>query len=408
MLRDKIKLSSLLFLYLFIILAASNNVLWSDENQYVMFAKNLTHGYYASEGDIFLWNGPGYPLILAPFILLNLPWLTAKLLNALFLFMAILYFYYTLCFYMRERTAMCFSYLLGIYPPFFRYIHVLYTETLSIFLICGFLFHFCKLQRNNKYSKTHLFISSGYLAYLALTKVIFGYVICAGIVLFFSFYIWKKKDTLKKTLFVYLIAFFLCLPYLIYTYSLTNRIFYWGNSGGLSLYWMSTPVKDELGDWLAWGSRDWQTEEQLLEGHKEFFNELKKYPPIQKDDKLKEQAMQNIIHNPGKYIKNWLANIGRLVFSYPYSYAPQKLSTYFYIIPNMFVAVFCILCIYPTYLGRRYVPFEIYALLLFVLISFAGISLLSAYNRMFTPLVPVFALWIFYTLKNLLEIKVIR
>ena len=94
--------------------------------------------------------------------------------NALFLFMAILYFYRTLRFYMQERRAFYLSYLLGIYPLFFRYIHLLMTETFAIFLVCGFLFHFCKLYQDNKDFRIHLFVASGYLAYLALTKIFFG------------------------------------------------------------------------------------------------------------------------------------------------------------------------------------------------------------------------------------------
>ncbi len=42
-----------------------------------------------------------------------------------------------------------------------------------------------------------------------------------------------------------------CVPYLLMTYSLTGKPFYWGSSGGLSLYWMSTPYDTEMGDWFS-------------------------------------------------------------------------------------------------------------------------------------------------------------
>lgn len=45
------------------------------------------------------------------------------------------------------------------------------------------------------------------------------------------------------------LALLICSPYLVYTYALTGKIFYWGNSGGLSLYWMSSPHPQEFGDW---------------------------------------------------------------------------------------------------------------------------------------------------------------
>jgi hypothetical protein len=399
--RDKIKFLPLLFFYIIIILIAQTDEFWGDEARYVMFATNLTHGYYSPRDNINLWNGPGYPIVLMPFVLLKLPLLTAKLSNALFLFLAVFYIYHTLHLYMQKRTALFFSYLLGIYIPFLRYIHRLLTEPLAIFLVCGFIFHFCKLhQDNKKFSWVHFLIASFYVGYLALTKIFFGYVITACLLLFLFLYLWKKKDTFKKTFLIYLFALLYCMPYLFYTYSLTGKIFYWGNSGGLSLYWMSTPYKDELGDW--------HIIDNSYKNHQEFFNKLKRknLSVIEWDDELKKQAIQNIINHPLKYLKNWLANIGRLLFNYPYTNTPQSLSTYFYIIPNMFLVVLCILCIYPSYLGRRLIPFEIYALILFGLISFGGSSLLSAYNRQFQPLVPVFFLWISFILARILKVEI--
>jgi hypothetical protein len=122
--------------------------------------------------------------------------------------------------------------------------------------------------------------------------------------------------------------------------------------------------------------------------------------------KLKAKAFDDIVHYPVKFIKNWFANIGRLLFNYPHSYAPQHLSTLFYILPNTIIVALSLLCIYPSYLGRKKVPCEIFALLLFALIAFGGSSLLSAYSRQFVPLVPNFALWIFFTLTRTLEIEV--
>jgi len=400
--KDKVKFLPLLFLYILIVLIFSDNTFWGDEGRYVMFATNLSHGYYSPKDEINLWNGPGYPIVLLPFILLGLPLLTAKLLNAFFLFMAILYFYHTLRFYMQERSALFFSYLLGIYPLFMRYIHHLLTEQLAIFLICGFIFHFCKLH-HNKNPRPHILLASFYLGYLALTKVLFGYVILSGLLLFLFLYLWKKRDVFKKTLLVYLFALFCCLPYLYYTYSLTGKIFYWSNSGGIALYVMSSPYDGELGDLrvpFVFKS----------ENHQEFFEGLKKrrLSVVQLDNEFKKQAINNIINHPAKYLKNWMANIGRLLFNYPYSNDVQKLSTYFYIIPNMFLVVFSILCIYPAYLGRKIIPHEIYALIIFVLISFGGTSLVYAEARYLSPLIPIFMVWISFMLSQIMKVEIRR
>jgi hypothetical protein len=397
------KFLPLLFLYIIIAVAKSTDIFIGDENRYIMFANNLTHGHYSPLDYISLWNGPGYPIILAPFVLLKLPWITAKLLNPLFLFMAVLYFYKTLRLYIEdERRRILFSYLLGVYPPFFIYIHQILTETLSVFLICGFMFHFCKLYHDSKNSRKHLFIASIYLAYLTLTKIFFGYVILTGILLFLFLYFWKKKDMFRKALIVYLLALFLCSPYLLYTYSLTDRILYWGDSGGLSLYWMSTPYEDEFGDWYDFEK---VRESRQLAKHHRFFEKLEVLPSLQRDDELKMQAIKNIMKHPVKYLKNVSANIGRMLFNYPYSFVPQKKRTFFYIIPNMFIVVCSIMCIYPYFARRKIIPGEIHIMVVFFLISFAGSALVSAYPRQFMVLVPVLLIWLFFVITHAVRIE---
>lgn len=407
--KDKTRFLPLLVLYILVVLLASTNTFQSDQARYVEFANNLSQGYYSPPDDIKLASGPGYPLVLVPFVLLKAPWLAAKILNALFLFGAILYFYCTLRLYISEDHALYLSYLLGLYPPFLRHLHLLVTETLAIFLVCGFLFHFCRMQQRNEKPWLQVLITAAYLGYLALTKVVFGYVILVALLLFLILYLWKKGNALKKTLLIYLFALCFCLPYLFYTYSLTGKVFYWGTYGGSSLYWMTTPFERELGDWQGnafdqlqereWGAQD------LVIHHGEFFREISNLNEVERDAKLKAKAFDHIVQYPAKFIVNWFANVGRLLFNFPHSYAPQQLPTYFYTLPNMFIVTLSILCIYPSYVARKKVPYEIFALLLFALISLGGSSLLSAYARQFIPLVPVFTLWIFFTLTRTLRIE---
>jgi hypothetical protein len=186
------------------------------------------------------------------------------------------------------------------------------------------------------------------------------------------------------------------------TYSLTNKLFYWGSSGGLSLYWMSTPYNNELGDWFS--MKDVEERPELSQ-HRDFFDKIDGFSDIGKDDALRNQAKSNISNYPLKYAINWAANIGRLLFSYPFSYTPQKLSTYFYIVPNMFIIVLLVLSIYPAILRYKIIPYEIYALILFALIAFSGTSLLSGYDRQFRPLVPIILLWLSFVYFRILKIE---
>ena len=399
-------LSPLLFLYIIVVCLISDNNLTGDEPRYIMFANNLAHGFYSPKDDINLWNGPGYPIVLLPFIFLKLPLIAAKLTNAFFLFVATIYFYNTLSLYIHERSAIIYSYLFGFYPPFFRNIHYVITEELVILLVSGFLFHFCKFFQSKNISIRQLAFASFYLCYLALTKIFFGFVISILLIIFLSLYALRRSINMKKTVLVYFIALCLCTPYLFYTYSLTGKIFYWGNVGGEALYWISTPYQDELGDWRP--SENELQSANPSKNHEAFFEGLKTVSSIKKDDELKKKAIQNIYSYPKKYFSNWIANIGRIFFNYPYSYTPQKISTFFYMVPNMFLMVLMVLCIYPGYLGRRLIPYEIYALLFFGFISLGGLSLISAFSRTLLPVVPIFSVWIIFSLTRLVKIEIHR
>jgi len=393
----------LLVLYLLIVIMFSSSTFQGDEGGYVAFASRLSQGHHSPNNDISLWWGPGYPIALVPFAYLRLPWLVAKLLNAIFLFGAILYFYKTLALWLRETYALIFTFAMGLYPPFWRGVHVLLTENLVFFLICGFMFHFCKMCRETKSSWFHLLVSSIFLGYLALTKVIFGYVILVGLLSFLILHLWQKRDEFKKTTCIYLLALIWCLPYLCYAYSLTGKVFYWGTSGGMSLYWMSTHYENEWGSWKSF--RDVQESPELAQ-HRGFFDKIAGLSEVERDSEFKKQAVYNITHHPTKYLVNWIANIGRLLFSYPFSYGHDRLTTYFYLIPNMFIVVLLVLGIYPAILRWRSIPYEIYALLYFSMIAFGGTSLLSAYDRQFRPFVPILLLWLSFLYVRVMKIEV--
>jgi 4-amino-4-deoxy-L-arabinose transferase-like glycosyltransferase len=401
--KDKIEFLLLLLLYVLVILIAQANILQNDEGRYVMFAQNLSQGYYSPLDSINLWSGPGYPLVLVPFVLLKLDWLAARILNAFFLFLAIIYFYSTLKIYINKKYALYVSFVLGLYPPLLRDLHMLLTETFLYFLICGFIYHFCKFIQKDTRDGLQLILASLYLALIALTKIIFGYVILTIIVIFLIIYALKRKKEIGKVLSVQVIALLLCLPYLLYTYSLTGKIFYWGNSGGMSLYWMSTPYPGELGNWWNWNQV--YEEPQLYKNHHAFFDNISKLDGVRQDEEFRKQALKNIREHPKKYLYNWMCNIGRLLFSYPFSYTMHSPTTFFYLIPNMFIIVLSILCVFPAIIKYKSIPFEIITLLLIFAIYCGGSSLISAYERQLRPVFPILFLWISFTLFRVVEIK---
>ena len=188
--RSYLQLMPLLILYLAVILLFNFflkdkfNINWNsyfgDQRRYLAYAENLMAGGFASEETNYLWSGPGYPLFLVIFRCLRIPLIFAKLSNAFLLFGGICFLFNTLKGYMPEKTALKGAYCLGLYPPFMVELCALLTESLTIFLVGGGI-HF--LVQSLRHKKWKYFLAAGlFWGYLALTRIIFGYVIVAVLI----------------------------------------------------------------------------------------------------------------------------------------------------------------------------------------------------------------------------------
>jgi hypothetical protein len=400
------KFLPLIIVYVVVLVLSPTGIGRSDQTRYLWYAENLSRGYFSPKQPVNLWSGPGYPLLLAPFVGLRLPLAVPRALNIVLLLAAVGYFYATLRSYIGGRWAVIGAYILGLWPPLVMFVPRLLTETLAVFLISGFIFHLARLHRAEARSRTHLILASGYLAYLALTRVLFGYVALAVLIITFALWLWRRQGVLRKDVLVYCLALVFCIPYLGYTYSLTHKVFHWADSGGLSLYWMASPYKEDLGAWH--NSTEVRRNPELKKNHGSFFEELSGLSPTEQDEALRRKALENIAGHPAKFMKNWVANVGRLLINYPYAYRNQNLFNYLRLIPGMFIVVFSIMAVYPTLAGRRRLPHEIWMLLLFGLVAFGGSSVLSAYNRLFLPLVPVVFLWIGVVVNRTVRAEILR
>jgi hypothetical protein len=171
---------------------------------------------------------------------------------------------------------------------------------------------------------------------------------------------------------------------------------------------MSTPYPEELGDWFPYSYRSLTklNNPVILEHHGAFFKAHAHLNEVELDSKLRQKALRQIHADPMKYAKNWVANLGRLFFNYPYSYEQQKVSTYFFLVPNGFLVVLALLCIYPTWVARNRIPIEIVTLGAFGIITIAGSSLLSAYARFLVPVIPIASLWICYVISQIVTIQI--
>jgi hypothetical protein len=417
------------------VLISSQNNLWGDEDRYLFFAKNLTHGYYWYPGSpIALANGPGYPIFLAPFVAMNLPLIFMKLLNAILQYLSVVILFKALRYVCTRRLTLFVCLFWACYYNFLEYMAFLYSETLSIFLVSILVLFLIKAFNENDFKKTkkYVYLSGFVIGYLALTKVIFGYVIV--FMLAGSLLLWLlKRNSIdyRKGIIVLTIAFVVTLPYLIYTYSMTGKIFYWSSVGGDNLYWMSSPYKSEYGDWIwfnfirpdtnlnvqANSKKSDQPDRSYFENkinsiedslklhHLATYKEISKYDEIKQDEILKQKAWANIKSHPVKFLQNCISNISRILFNFPYSYAIQKPSHLVRLPLNGIIFVFALFCSVSTIINWKQLQYPIRFLLLFSFFYLGGSVLGSAETRMFTVIVPVLLFWIAFILQRTIKLN---
>lgn len=360
-----------------------------DEGRYLDFAKNLLHGYYSPPDQVDLWNGPGYPILLAPVAWSQHALLIARLLNALLLFAALVYLRQALAKWMSARRSLMFTVLFGLYPPLLRYMPYALTETFSILLVCGLAYHILTVfEADGRRRLIHATLSSLFIAWLALTKVFFGVVLTALLIVATIAWLLMRSRVLRTTAGMLAVAFLLCTPWLFYTWNLTGRVMYWSTAGGSTLYWMSSPYAEESGDWFGYHAVMEGNNPVLHSHHHSTYEDISLLPAHEADRVLVRKAMDNIRQHPGKYLRNWGANVGRLLFNYPYSYTPQSATSLFYIVPNSVLLSFALMGVWLSIMHRRQIPAGFWFLLAFFSVSFAGSSLVSAYGRMFVVLTP--------------------
>lgn len=389
-----------LFILYFVVFftLAKDSLDYGDEPRYATYAENLTKGFYAPSDTRALPNGPGYPLLLTPFAFFGVPWYWAKMLNPVFMFLAVCFIYCALRNYMSEKTALFYAYLFGLYPPFYAELWFLLTEPFALMLVSLFALLTIKWFDNDKYR--YMLLAAVVCAFIALTKVFFGYV--TSTVLLLSLALSKWSRTFLKTLPIYSIALLICVPYLLYTYSLTGKFFCWSNWGGYVLYWNYTSGPDEIGGWKS--PEDVATRPELAH-HRPFFEKLQGLDCVQRDRLMKKKAIENILNNPRKAALNYVCNLGRLFLNFPFSYKYQHPRTLLYLVPNTLVVGAILLSLYPLIKLRRNLPPAIVHACIVSVVYVAGHSLLLAGARYLCTIMPFIFIILTYASTNLIRIQ---
>ena len=354
--------------------------------------------------DLDLTNGPGYPLLLVPFVAVKAPLIIIALLNAVFYYLSIILLFKALRKTVREGVALVFSLFWACYYIAFQGLNSALTETFTYLLISLLIFALVEVFKTpeSDRKRKYIWLAGFTFGYIVLTKVVFGYVMLLMLIVFVIFWLADIKNvSLKKGIYVILIAFLTASPYLVYTYHMTGRIFYWG-FGKDNLYWMTSPYKGEYGDWkreLTAGTVSNDNYnipgcgDTLVAHHGKDFEEFDKLRGMERDDAFQRAAMKNLKAYPLKYAENVVYNMGRLVFHYPFSYSVQRTKVLLVFPVNGIILTLILYSLFPTILNWKKFNCLFWFLLLFCF-SYLGLSsLVSAQVRMFTIVVPVLFFW---------------
>jgi hypothetical protein len=380
---------------------------WSgDEGVYLGLAHNITHGFYrdgSSDGPLNmcfpgwttpdLWYGPGFPGFLAPLVALGLPVSVIRLVGPALLLVSVLLFYHLLLLTVSPRSALRGALGLGLFVPFYRYLPFLHSEFLALVLVIAAMIAITHVLRTG--SRLATMAAAGALAWLALTRVAYGWVLTLLLLGWLARWLLRRTTSSRRLVIVHALALALCVPWLAYTYSVTGRPFLWATSGSLSLYWMSSPYAVDRGDWHCASDvfrEDW------LAPHRPFFVAHAQDSPIEQNRALERQARHNILHHPWKYVQNLAANASRIVFNAPYSRRPLNLRATVFLIPGALLLTLLALSILRLARRRKKLPPEGAAFAAFAAAAFAVHLPISAYVRMLIPMVPPMLWLIVYVL----------
>ena len=131
-----LKLIPFLILFITIIVVFTPNEYMGDELRYLMFANNLLNGYYSPPApDINLWGGPGYSILITPFLFFKLPHVIIRIANGFLLYFSLIINYKLFSIYSSKNTSLVFTVLLGLYFPGYTLLPMIYTECFTFFLV---------------------------------------------------------------------------------------------------------------------------------------------------------------------------------------------------------------------------------------------------------------------------------
>lgn len=362
-------------------LAHRPDLIW-DEGRYLWFAENLTQGFYVPPDQPDILNGPGYSLVLAPLVALQVPLLGLRMLNALFMALAAWFSFRAVLPYAGSRWALAVALVTAVHPNLVRTAPFLMTEALAVSCIAGFAWAFTAAVRAENWRWGPIVAAAFAFGWLILTRVFFGNVLMAGTAfLLLGIIIFKsQRGRLLRAITVMALTFCICLPWLAYTKAKTGDTLCWSTNGGELLYWATSTQPGENGHWFS--EEDVLVMPELVaNGHRDYYQKNFHLPVKEREAALKSKALENIRANPVGVFRNWLCNGCRLLFGFPRSFLPEELITVVLVLVNSPIVFLVLATIGVGLKYWRTLPLEIVLLAGLAFIYLGGTSLLPGLPR---------------------------
>ena len=364
-----------------------------DEARYVEDARNLlTHGDLLPEASPSVVNGPGYPLVLVPLLAMDAPPVALRMLNGVFAALAVWFSWRAV---LTAGGARGWALLAGLFvmlhPSHLRQGQWAMTESITLCCLSGFVWGLVAVLRAGagRAPRGALLGGAFALIWLAMTRVVFGYVIMAMLAVMAGAWLVAPhfRSGLQRALLLFAIAFAGCIPWLAYTHHKTGRHMVWATTAGELQYWLTSTHPGENGHWFS--IHETVKDPDLIPNHKAFSDELLAVPKGEWEARYKARVKENLkTASPARLAENYASNICRLFFGFPRSYQAEKLSTLALILANVPLMILGGLAAWFSLRWWKRLPLDALLLLAFTAIYLGGSTLATAFPRYSMIVIP--------------------
>jgi len=309
-----------------------------------------------------------------------------RYLMPLLLFAAVLAIHGVLRVRLPPGAALAGAYAFGLYAPAFQPLRSLHKEPLAVLLVALAMLGLARLLAGGR--RRDALLGGGALGALVMVRLEYGWLLIG---LLGACGLWwllaRDRASARRCAAVLGVGIALCVPWLAYTTSVTGRLLYWGNSGGISLFWMSPASGPGLTGEFRGLWRE-VAREPGVAFQRPLFERLERLAPLDRDLARQRIAVAAIRDEPGRYARNLAVNAFRLFFAAPTWPRPPTGALVLYAIFNGLLLALVAAGGAVLVRERRTLPAEAAPFAVFAVTGLALHLPTSADPRMAIPLVP--------------------